>query len=94
MLRYVFELLPIALAIPAIVLCARKYHIARRNTDRIVSGLAVLCALLLILAQSSWWASYTLHGDLQGTWLANQVWTIFNCLTMAVFITIGWPRKR
>lgn len=91
-LDHIIELTPVALAIPAVILCARKYMVARRNRDRIVLALAVICSLLMIFAQTSWWATYVIHGDLLGTTLANVIWTAFNCATMTVFIIMGWPR--
>ena len=93
MLMHIFEFLPIALALVAAVLCGLKYRHTRRKQERLVCALAVVCAVLMMFAQSSWWATYRIYGLGIGTDLANHVWTIFNILTMTSFIAIGWPRR-
>ena len=56
-------------------------------------ALAVIASLMLIVAQTSWWASYVLQGDLDGTGFANVLWAIFNSLTMAIFILMAYRRQ-
>jgi hypothetical protein len=90
---HAFEFAPIALAFVAAVLCGRKYSQTRRQQERLVCALGVVCAVLLMFAQSSWWATYRMQGLGIGTDIANHVWTVFNVLTMSAFIALGWPRK-
>jgi hypothetical protein len=92
MLTTIFELLPVGLAVIAAVRCSTRYSMRIRKVDRLTLILAVLNSLLLIFAQTSWWSTYVLLGSLQGTEFANVVWTVFNSLTMIVFILLGSPR--
>jgi hypothetical protein len=89
----VFEFAPVVIAFAAAILCALKYGNTRRKQEKVVCALGVICAVLLMFAQTSWWATYRLEGLGYGTDLANHVWTIFNILTMTAFVILGWPRK-
>lgn len=93
MLEYVFELVPVVLALVAAVTCASRYSRERRRSDRIVMVLGVVCSILLIFAQTSWWTSYVLQGNLVGTKIANVIWTVFNTLVMISFILASLPRR-
>lgn len=93
MLATIFEFTPVALALAAAIVCSTKAQFTRRKQEKIVCALGTLCAVLLIFAQTSWWATYRVYGLGLGTDLANHVWTIFNTLTMTAFLVLGWPRK-
>lgn len=93
-LLMLFETLPVVLAIVATVLCAIRYSAERRGRDRLVMALAVVCALLLIVGQLSWWVSYLLMHDNLGTYFANLIWTAFNCLMMTLLILLAAPRRK
>lgn len=86
MLQTIFELIPVALAIVAAILCARRFGFERRRNTKVFMGLAVVCAVLLVIAQSSWWASYVVQGVGEGTAFADAIWTVFNTLVMISFI--------
>jgi len=94
MLNYLFQLLPIVLAIIAAISCSYRYTQDRRKYDRWAMLLAVLSSILLIVAQTSWWATYILNNSLQGTELANFIWTAFNSLVMICLIMISRPWQR
>lgn len=85
-LAHLFELLPVALALAAAVTCSVSYKSAKERRTRLVLGLGIVCAALLILAQTSWWGSFVLTGKLEGTVWANWLWTVFNCTVMVAFI--------
>lgn len=87
------ELLPIFLAVVAIVLCSYRIRNVRRHADLLVYGLSIIGSILLIVAQSSWWVSFVIQGDLIGTWFANQVWLLFNTLMMLMVIINAYPRQ-
>lgn len=93
MIQHIFELLPVGLALVAAVMCAAKFKLAKDTTDRVVLGIGVACACLLIVAQTSWWGSNLLLGDLEGTVWANHVWTVFNSLVMVGFIAFARGRR-
>lgn len=85
--RILLEAVPVLLAVVAIFTCGHRIITIppRRANDRLVFVGMLLCAVLLIVAQSSW--TYTLlQGDLLGTDTANIVWSLFNTITMAVFV--------
>ena len=87
-----FELLPLGLAVVAIVLCFQRATTARRHQDKVVLVMALGCCLLLLFAQSSWWISLIVAHSLEGTSWANYIWTIFNSLVMATFIKMTMSR--
>ena len=85
--RLILEALPVLLAFVAIFACGHRVITIppRRTNDRLVFVGMLICAALLIVAQSSW--TYTLlQGNLLGTDTANVVWTVFNTTTMGVFV--------
>lgn len=86
MTQYIFELIPLLLAIIAIAVCAMRLRNDRRRTTRTKMILSIVSAVLLIVAQSSWVNSYLINGNLLGTVFADYVWTFFNSLVMSSFI--------
>jgi uncharacterized membrane protein len=93
MFHYVFEALPVLLAIFAAVFCSRKYTQERRYRDRFGLIGAVIASILLTIAQTSWWVAALIEHRLEDTIFANYVWTVFNTIVMLVFINMGVPRK-
>lgn len=93
MFQYVFEALPVLLAIFAAVFCSRKYTQERRYRDRLGLIGAVIASILLTIAQTSWWVASLIEGRLEDTIFANYVWTVFNTIVMLVFINMGASRK-
>ena len=89
MIQHIFELLPVALAIIAAISCAKSFGNAKTRPLRCALGLGVVCSVLLVVAQSSWWGSFMLQHSLEGTTFANGVWTVFNSLTMVAFIVLS-----
>lgn len=90
--RIFFEAIPVVLAIAAIFSCGHKVVTTRRANDRNVYLGMMICAALLITAQSSWTYSM-LKGLSEGTDFANILWTAFNIATMAVFIVASRRSK-
>lgn len=82
------ELVPIGLAIVSVISCTRSLFRERRRVTKVTSGFGLVCSLILIVAQSSWWTSYAINGNIEGTVWANTLWTIFNTLTMTAFIVM------
>lgn len=94
MINYFFQILPILLAIVSAVACSYRISKDRRRTDRLAMLLAMIASLMLIVAQTSWWVTYTIEGNLLGTVFANHVWTVFNSLTMIIFIIKAQPWRK
>lgn len=92
MIELIFDLIPIALAIIAIILISKKYDVVRRRKDKVVLFLSVIAASIMILAQLSWWSTYVLKSELFDYGIANMLWTAFNSLVMVIFIIISYPR--
>lgn len=87
--RIFFEVVPLVLAVYAIFTCANRALTTRRAHDRNQFLLMIICAALMIGAQSSW--TYTLlKGDILGTDVANVLWTVFNSLVMVTFSYAAW----
>lgn len=93
-MQRIFESVPILLACYSAVTCAKHYITDRRKHTRRVLLLGTICSLLLIIAQTSWYVTYVINGSLLGTWFANQIWTIFNSLTMLTFILLAHGSRR
>lgn len=93
MFQYLFEALPVLLAIVSAVFCSIKYTQARRHRDRFGLIGAVIASILLAIAQTSWWVAALIEKRLEDTIFANYVWTVFNTIVMLVFINMGAPRK-
>ncbi len=89
MIADIFELVPVGLALVAAVLCSMRAREAKTRQYRLSLMLGVVCAVLLIVAQTSWWGTYIVQGHLEGTWLANIIWTVFNSLVMVAFILLA-----
>lgn len=87
--RWIFDLIPVVLAIMCFGMSVTAARAQRRYTDRLFFNLSAISAGLLILAQSSWWWSVVV-GDSSGTDAANITWTLFNSTTMAAFIVMAW----
>jgi hypothetical protein len=94
MWNHFFQLLPVFLACIASVTCARRFNTGRRKQDKLVMALATVCSLMLIIAQTSWWTTYIVDGNLLGTVFANTIWTIFNTLIMVTLIIVSDPFKK
>ena len=92
MFHYVFEALPVLLAIFAAVFCSKRYAQERRYRDRIGLIGAVAASILLTIAQTSWWAASLVEKRLEDTIFTNYVWTVFNTIVMFVFANMGISR--
>lgn len=89
MFHYVFEALPVLLAIFAAVSCSKRYAQARRYRDRIGLVGAVFASILLTIAQTSWWVASLIEKRLEDTVFTNYVWTVFNTIVMLIFINMS-----
>jgi Na+/melibiose symporter-like transporter len=90
----IIDLLPVLLAIVAIFFLSKRFNTDRRKSGRFVYFMATVCAIIMIVAQLSWWASSVLQEDFMGATFANILWTLFNSLTMITFILMSYPRKK
>ena len=84
--RLFWEALPLLAGLAATLICGHKALTTLTHSVRVRSIWAVICAVLLIVAQASWSWTLFVKGDLLGTDAANVVWTMFNTLVMAKFI--------
>lgn len=89
----ILDIIPIILAFIAAVMAALKIRTARRDTDKMVYIISVVSAILMIIAQTSWWVSYVLLNDLKGTLFSNIIWGITDSLLMIIIILNSYSRK-
>lgn len=80
--RLIFEALPIIAAMFTLIIAAKRAMLTDHNSVRLTASLYVVCASLLIFAQSSWSWTMFIKRDILGGDVANIVWTSFNILTM------------
>lgn len=88
----IFELLPVVLAVIVVILCGLRYSAECKRSIRVTMLMGVICGLLLITAQTSWWTSIRVEGLQFGTAFADALWTMFNSLVMACFIYLALPK--
>ena len=91
MYNSVIEFIPVGLAIVAIYFASSKVARFHTTREKVVNVLSVIAAIIMIAAQSSWYVSAVIEGNLAGTWFANQLWTIFNSLVMIIIIIATFP---
>ena len=91
MINYFFQILPIILAVIAIISCSYRFSKERRKYDRYAMLLSIISSFIMIIAQTSWWVTYAIEGNLMGTIFANNLWTIFNSLIMVCLILLAHP---
>lgn len=87
------EFIPVVLAIIAIVMLAHSYGSLRRRNDALFRIIGIVSCIVLTIAQTSWWQSAIIEGDLVGTWFSNKLWLVFNSLVMINYIIISLPRR-
>jgi len=88
-----FELVPVALAFAVALIASTAFTKARRSKDRIVFSLSTMAAIMLIIAQTSWYSTLTGGGADDPTWV-NNLWTLFNTTVMATFLTNALGRTK
>lgn len=86
------ELLPIVLAVISIFVSAKAYLKARRKTDKLRLILSIVTAMIMIIAQTSWYTTSILLHRIEDSTFANYLWTIFNTLAMIILIMFPGPR--
>lgn len=85
-LSFTFDLVPIILAVIAIVMLRDCI-----NTSEI--KLARACAILLIICQSTWMQSYLIEFSLLNS-IVDRIWTIFNSLAMILIVVIATKQTK
>lgn len=95
MYNTIIEFIPIGLSMVAIYFASGNHDQFHTTREKVVNVLGVIAAIILVVAQSSWYVSAVIEGNLKGTWFANQLWTIFNSLVMIMIIitTFPWDKK-
>lgn len=94
MYNTIIEFIPVGLAIVAIFFASGNHDYFHTTRDKVVNVLSVIAAIILVVAQSSWYVSAVIDGNFAGTWFANQLWTIFNSLVMIIIIITTFPRDK
>ena len=94
MLRALFETFPILMGIIAVIMCSFNFGQERRKQHKIIMILGIVCSLILVVAQLSWWSSFIVVGVGVGTAFADLLWTIFNTLTMLAFVIAALPQNQ
>ena len=82
-MKYLFESLPLALAVMAIIAGLSRYATVGTRNGRIVLLWMVVNAALMLVAQASWWHTALVLNSQEGEMWANVLWTIFNSSVMA-----------
>lgn len=80
------------MAFAVAIFSSTAYTKARRLHDRILLVLATLSAIMLIVAQTSWYSTLTGGGTDDPEWV-NNLWTAFNATVMGAFLIHAIGRK-
>lgn len=92
-MRAFFEMIPVFLAITSAILCSMKYSKERRTRTKAIMLIGIVCSVLLLIAQLSWWTSVVIQGNTyDASKFADILWTMYNNLTMMAFIVASYPR--
>ena len=78
----------------AVILCSFNFGQERRKQHKVIMILGIVCSLILVIAQLSWWSSFIVIGVGVGTAFADVLWTIFNTLTMLAFVIAALPQQQ
>jgi hypothetical protein len=82
---FMLEMIPVTLAMITVIVMALALGKKETAIGKLFCSLAVICALLLVIAQGGWISA---HLNDKGWFksLADNIWTIFNTLVMTTFI--------
>lgn len=79
------ELIPVILAIIALLHVGQLYRNSRRSSDRAASILAAIaCCILIIVKLSSWWSTHIQHESIN--FIAARAWTLFDTIVMMMIM--------
>ena len=79
---FMLEMIPVTLAVITFILCGMAVG---KKENKTFYGLAVICSVLLMIAQGGWITAH-LNDERWFKSLADNIWTIFNTLVMGAFI--------
>ena len=89
---HLLEALSIPLAAAAAAIALERAMNASRRTDRMFFGMATFASVLLVLAQSSWFAQVMNGMDID-TEVNNATWAVFNLLVAASYSYAAWTHR-
>ena len=82
---FMLEMIPVSLAMITVIVMALALGKKETVVGKTFCSLAVICALLLVIAQGGWISAH-LNDERWFKSLADNIWTIFNTLVMTTFI--------
>lgn len=82
---FMLEMIPVTLAMVTVIVMALALGKKETFLGKLFCSLAVICALLLVIAQGGWISAH-LNDERWFKSLADNIWTIFNTLVMTTFI--------
>ena len=94
--RILFEFLPLAMALVAILGMVSVYHNPRRMIDQWILLVSLFSCTLLVIAQSNWIQSLFAGLD-TGSPFVEYVWTAFNTSVTFNCLLLVWshlPRRQ
>ena len=82
---FMLEMIPVSLAMITIVFMGVALGQKKTSAGKAFCSLAVICALMLIVAQGGWITAH-LNNERWFKTIADNIWTAFNTLVMLTFI--------
>ena len=82
---FMLEMIPVTLAMITVVVAAMAFGKKETILGKTFCSLAVICALLLMIAQGGWITAH-LNNERWFKTIADNIWTAFNTLVMFTFI--------
>ena len=86
MLAHIFELLPVVLAVIALISCGRRFTSTSHQQTRTLMLFGIICSIIMAIAQTTWWSYWTLQNQMVRPEYTAVLWTVFNTLSMVAFI--------
>lgn len=87
------DLLPVIVAITALMACSRQFLFERRSHERVTMLIGVLSSLMYIGLSLYWYWHYDIRGDSSTSVWENFAWTIANSVALSGFIHMAMGRR-
>lgn len=85
-MRALLESIPLILAMVVLLAVMFRWQTIKTRNGRALVMWMALNAVIMMMAQSSWWYTVLVLNSNQGEDVANLLWTVFNSSVMAFYI--------
>ena len=90
----IFWFLPILLACISVIVCSMEFTRTNNFKTKFLLFLSIIASMLLILAQTSWWSTFSINHSAQVTNFEQSAWLMFNTITPIVFVGYALLKRK